>query len=54
MTVSIDNPEFVSLDTLTKGGFMHNQRLITGVELLPGGSEMQVVKVAEVTSELKL
>ena len=37
-----------------KGRFMQNQRLITGVELLPDGSEMQVVKVAEVTPELKL
>lgn len=33
---------------------MQNQRLITGVELLPDGSEMQVVKVAEVTPEMKL
>jgi hypothetical protein len=30
---------------------MKNQRLITGIELLPNGTEMQVVKVAEVREQ---
>ena len=43
--------DFISIDTLARGGFMKNHRLITGIELLPNGTEMQVVKVAEVREQ---
>jgi hypothetical protein len=41
MTALTNNSGFVNLDTLTKGKFMQSQRLITGVELLPDGNEVQ-------------
>jgi hypothetical protein len=47
----MSHESFISLDTLARGRFMRDQRLLCGTELLPNGTEMQVIKVVEVRDQ---